>query len=64
MHDGTLTLGELVSMLFESFVGVFGNEEVAAHATALTVGRWFLRRPTRGAVAPVPVEFHEQEIEA
>lgn len=64
MHDETLTLGEVVSVLFESFVASFGDEEVAAHATAVIVGRWFVGR-VRAACPRTGSQSHgEYEIEA
>jgi len=59
----TVTLGEVVSILFEHYVNAFGDEEIAAHATAVTVGRWF-RPPPAGGRGPSPLPLEECENEA
>lgn len=64
MHDEMLTLGEVVSVLFESFVATFGDEEVAAHATSVTVGRWFVGRVRARCPSSASPSHGEYEIEA
>lgn len=36
----TVPLGELIEVLYEAFLEEFGDEEVAATATAATLNRW------------------------
>lgn len=64
MHESTVTLGEVVSILFDHYVEAFGNEEIAAHATAVTVSTWFLRGSGPGSGRCCPLTFDEHEMEA
>lgn len=44
MTKQTVTLGELISVLFEAFLDAFEDEELAAAAAAATLNRWIAER--------------------
>lgn len=44
MNNQTTTLGELISVLFETFLEEFQDEELAAAAAAATLNRWLAGR--------------------
>lgn len=44
MNKQTVTLGELIAVLYETFMEEFEDEELAAAAAAATLNRWLAGR--------------------